>query len=1347
MTTKIFRRQKRKYGPPMPRGEIILESPPDMPEAQPKNLAQYLMVIPMVAGGLSMMLMMSRRGMRGGGGEGNELMMLAGGLMGVSMMGMMITNIAGGKNNKKAEFDAERRDFMRYLSQVRRRARNGAEKQWRSARWTLPDPKALWSLVGTRRMWERRRTDDDVWMSRVGVGKHRLSMKIVPPETKPVEDLEPMSSIALRRFVSAHSSVHDMPRALNITHAAIHMLRGQRDVVAGNVRAQLCHMAVLHSPDDLLIAVVAAPDRISDWHWLKWLPHNQHPSTEDGAGEVRLMFHSAEELEKSLRDQLQGRGAWSPASVPPDEQPMVVVVVDGGDVTSDDPIGAGTLAGVSVFDFKGELPRKAGPRYKLIEYEEDVTATQNHKHRKLGAPDVLSYGEAEGIARSMSKWRMTVGPAPGLGDQLESAELAQSPLAEGTNFADLLGFDPDDMDPKVHWKDKPLYDFLKIPIGPGADGAPIELDFKEAAQNGMGPHGLLIGATGSGKSEVLRTLVGALVATHSSDELNFILVDFKGGATFASLDVMPHTSAVITNLADEVSLVDRMADAIEGELLRRQEVLRAAGNYTNRTEYEKARKNGADLEPLPALMIVADEFSEMLVAKPEFINVFLQIGRIGRSIGVYMLLASQRLEEGKLKGLDTFLSYRVALRTFSASESRTVIGTGDAYELPQAPGHGYLQIPSEGLVRFRASYVGGDYKRTYKRHTSKEERAAAVQHRVQRFLPGHVELPPEPEQEKKPEDDGDEVVKIMGEDGQPLSELEVLVNHVRGQGKPAHAVWLPPFDKPPTIDELLPPLEATPERGLSVPNFPLNNKLTAIVGEEDRPREQKRVPFTVDLSGAGGSLALVGGAQSGKSTMLRSMVSSLCLTHTPREVQFYCLDFGGGTLRGLADLPHVAGVFGRRDEEGIRRTFQEVEMILNEREEYFTNNNIDGIGTFRRGKAEGKFTDDPRGDIFLVIDNWLTVREDFDNFVDTVRTIGNRGLSMGIHVLVTASRWGDIRMNMRDMFGTKLELKLSDNMESEVDRKLQLNVPKNRPGRGLTLNKLHSMAAAPRIDGIRDADDLSPGVEDMVKQVKQAWQAEPAPPLRLLPREMPPQELLQVAENSAKPGIPIGINEAGLKPVHWDPSQDPHLLIFGEAECGKTNLLRHIGRYIQDNYDPKKAKILNIDLRRDMIEQITKPTLLDYVMSTDKMKKAVEGIAPLIESRLPGDDVTPQQLRDKSWWKGPELFVIVDDYETTGSGRTNPLAKFSDFIGQGTDIGFHFIIARRMAGAARSGSDPVLGKIKDAECPVYVMSGRKEEGNIVNKLRPKPQPPGRGTLVTRKDGEQLVQTPMMPSLK
>jgi len=243
----------------------------------------------------------------------------------------------------------------------------------------------------------------------------------------------------------------------------------------------------------------------------------------------------------------------------------------------------------------------------------------------------------------------------------------------------------------------------------GAEGSSINLDIKESAQQGMGPHGLVIGATGSGKSELLRTLVLGLARTHSPEILNFVLVDFKGGATFAGMAGMPHVSAIITNLADELTLVDRMQDALSGEMTRRQELLRASGNYASLRDYEKDRTSGDQpgLEPLPSLLIVCDEFSELLSAKPEFVDLFVAIGRLGRSLGIHLLLASQRLEEGRLRGLDSHLSYRIGLRTFSAAESRSVIGVGDAYELPALPDLGFLKPDQSSLLRFKAAYVSG----------------------------------------------------------------------------------------------------------------------------------------------------------------------------------------------------------------------------------------------------------------------------------------------------------------------------------------------------------------------------------------------------------------------------------------------------------------------------------------------------------------------------------------------------------------------------------------------------------------------------------------------------------------
>ncbi|KDE12431.1 hypothetical protein N505_0115395 [Rhodococcus aetherivorans] len=332
---------------------------------------------------------------------------------------------------------------------------------------------------------------------------------------------------------------------------------------------------------------------------------------------------------------------------------------------------------------------------------------------------------------------------------------------------------------------------------------------------------------------------------------------------------------MITNLADELAMVDRMKDALEGEMNRRQELLRAAGNFANVGDYERARAGGAALAPLPALFVVVDEFSELLTQQPEFAELFAAIGRLGRSLHMHLLLASQRIDEGRLRGLDSHLSYRIGLKTFSANESRSVLGVPDAYHLPPSPGTGYLKCDSAEIVRFAAAYVSGPYEP--RRSGRSVIRPGTATSRPRLFTTAEVplaHLEPGP----GPAEPG--VDPVPAEESRSV--LDVLIGRVRGHGTPAHEVWLPPLDAAPSLDRLVP-------RSLLTGDVLPRSTLRTPIGIVDRPFEQRRDPLLVDLAGSAGNVVVVGGPRSGKSTVLRSLVLSMAMTHTPEQVQFYCL--------------------------------------------------------------------------------------------------------------------------------------------------------------------------------------------------------------------------------------------------------------------------------------------------------------------------------------------------------------------------------------------------------------------------------------------------------------------------
>jgi S-DNA-T family DNA segregation ATPase FtsK/SpoIIIE len=860
----------------------------------------------------------------------------------------------------------------------------------------------------------------------------------------------------------------------------------------------------------------------------------------------------------------------------------------------------------------------------------------------------------------------------------------------------------------------------------------------------MGPHGLVVGATGSGKSELLRTLVLALAVTHDPGLLNFVLVDFKGGATFLGLDRLPHVSAVITNLADELPLVDRMRDALHGEVVRRQEVFRAAGNYASLRDYSRARADGAELPPMPTLFVVLDEFSELLAAKPEFIDLFVMIGRVGRSLGVHLLLASQRLEEGRLRGLDTQLSYRIGLRTFSAMESRTVLGVPDAYELPSQPGNGYLKVDTSGMTRFKAGYVSAPL---VKPDSSERSKPIHLRPAIVPFGPAYIP----PSYDETPDSAAEAAaagtlagsgelapaaVAVFAESDMPDSSgtlLDVVVAQLAGYGQPAHQIWLPPLSEPPSLDALLPPLAVT-GRGLTTARFEGQASLHAVLGTVDKPFEQRRDPFWADLSGAAGHAAVVGSPRSGKSTALRTFICSLALLHTPAETQFYILDFGGGTLATLDGLPHVGGTATRLQGNRVRRTVAEVGTLLEQRERSFTDYGIDSVATYRRKVAAGDMDSDGFGDVFLVVDGWLTLRQDFEELEPTVTALAARGLGYGIHVVAATNKWSEFRPAIRDLFGTRLELRLGDPYESEVGRAAALNVPEGVPGRGLTREGLHFLTAVPRIDGQQTAVGLADAGQDMVTAIRDSWRGAVAPPVRMLPDTL----LAQSLPAPSGQVIPFGIDENALAPVAVDFSTDPHFLVIGDTESGKSNLLRVLCEGIASALTPEQARMIFVDYRRSLLDSSEVPHQIGYATSSVAAGSLLGEVREALVKRLPPPDLTVDQLRARSWWSGADLYLIVDDYDLV-AGSSSPLSVLSELLPQARDIGLHLILARSAGGAGRAMFEPVIQRVREMGSPGLIMSGNKDEGQLFGGVRPSPQPPGRGYYVERRTGSRLVQ--------
>ncbi|MFD3996005.1 type VII secretion protein EccCa [Streptomyces sp. NPDC058548] len=1332
MSVVLVNRPARRPGPEMPDGEIQLQEPPGLPEQQ-SNASNLISMAPMALSSLSMVFIFLRP-------NGGVMTYVAMGMMVLSAVAMLVTQVMRSNTDRKTLLSGERRDYLRYLSQMRRQVRKHISGQQEALSWRNPAPVELRSLVRTTRLWERRLSHPDFSDVRIGLGAQRMAVKLAPLATKPIEDLEPLCAHALRRFIHAYGTVADQPIAIHLRGFAQVLIRpkdhaqeqeqsrsseptrspeqAQEDARA-LVRAVLGQLALFHAPEDLRIAVAAPPERRADWEWTKWLPHALHPDESDGAGPVRLVAGSLGELEQVLGEDFAARPPYEPDTELTREEPYTVLVLDGVQIGTGHRAALAGYRNATLIDLGEALEWKHSRATLRLQITSDgalemVTADRNRKDEStdLGRPDALSAAAALRLATQMAPYR--------IGDSVDAGE----PLATDFDLTALLGInDLYNLDVRQHWSARNQNNKLRVPLGLGADGTPIDLDIKESAQGGMGPHGMLIGATGSGKSELLRTLVLALALTHSSEILNFVLVDFKGGATFLGLDELPHTSAVITNLADEAALVDRMYDALHGELMRRQELLRSAGNYSSLLEYETARAAGTPLQPLPTLFVVVDEFSELLAAHRDFMDLFVMIGRLGRSLGVHLLLASQRLDEGRVHALESHLSYRIGLRTFSAMESRGVLGVPDAYQLPSAPGNGFLRSDISTLTRFKAAYVSGPYKQR-----RRAVQQAVVAGQVVAYDTEYVA----PRQRPVVEETEPEIEETR-------SLLEVAAEKMTAAGPPAYRVWLPPMDVPPTLDELLPPLVPDAEHGLTVEDPARRGTLSVPVGVIDKPFHQLRDLMTADLSGAEGHVGVAGAPQSGKSNLIRTLITGLALTHTPAEVQFYCLDFGGGTLGPLRGLPHVGGVTGRHDPERVHRTIAEVNTIITHREKYFAEQGIDSVAAFRRMRREGRLPHDAHGDVFLVVDGWNTLRQDFDDLLQPITLISQRGLNYGVHLIIGTTRWGEISSGLRDQLQTRFELRLGDPVDSVINMRAAGKVPKI-PGRGLTTDQLHFLVGLPRMDGVGRTHDLGEGVADLVEAVAEHWSGPRAPEVRMLPL------LLDSADLPAPEGrlkVAIGLDDQEIAPLWHDFEQDAHLVVIGDSESGKSNLLRLIATSVMDAYTPDEARIMLVDFRRELYDTVPESYRLGYAVGLDVLRQMMNGAAKAMVDRVPAADISPDRLKLRDWWTGPELFVIVDDYDlVNASSGSHPFAPILDHLAQGAEIGLHVIVARSANGAGRAMSDPLLRRLEEVNSPALQFSCPPAEGMLFGSVRPRQLPAGRALHITRRRTVQ-VQTGLL----
>ena len=1344
MSKRGFVRGPRNSAPTVTPVRVMVNPPLALPEREPRNILLMIAAPALLVGIIGTLVVMYTSGVRSL--QSGFFPMV--GLVGFGAL-MFSGRFGRGRRISWGEQEKQRRIYLRQLDEDRDEVQRAALQQRRSQLYLHGDPRHLDTIIGGPRMWERRPSDPDFLDVRLGVGVQSTADSAVSlqwPDVPVGEELEPVTGRALRDFIVEQSKIRDIGKVLSLrSRPGFSVVGDSMDDLQALTRSVLCSLAVYQSPSDLKLMVVTRhPER---WSWLVWLPHNHHDEMFDACGLRRLVFTSPGELEDALDAELhrKGRGPWAPRSGSSPTTTLSTMESDSASglgphwVIVDDNVGTPEqwevvtgqkgMAGITVV----RLATRPGEGVGFSHPDERFELREGrlrHRDAFYAVADMLPESTADRYARALARWSpMTAG-------ELSSTDSKGGELLRALGINDPRRLDVERLWAESRGRGDSRWAMVPVGVKPGGELQYVILRAKDFG--GYGFHSVVVGTSGAGKSEYFLSLCNGIALTHSPEAFIVIFVDMKFESAAQDLEGLPHVAGSLSNLGkDDRHLAERMRKAIDGEMARRYALFKEAG-ARDATEYEEMRLAGRDLEPVPILLVIIDEYLELFHNHPEWIDLVIHIGQEGRGCNVFFTLGGQRLDLSSLSKVKSNIAFRVALRAETAEDSRDVIGSDAALHLPSKEnGYALLKVGPRELEQFRCFYVSAPFVVPKKAVTV--DKTVSVSFTQPRSLTWEyqplseldsaaLEVADEPEQP-------DEF--LYHSDGFKRKKLldvirESLLSH---PARPPHQIWLPPLEVSAGADALVQMWRGRPWWD----DYGQNPGLVFPVGIEDFPEEHAQRVHVLDLEMD--NAMVVATAQRGKSTTLMTLMTSAALMYRPERVTFFCI---GASLCPVEDFPHVAGVVSVTDVEGVSRAISTVEGLIRAREASFKRYQID-IAEFRErrfGALAGGATDpeDKFGDVFLVIDNFGDLYEKDSGLGDRAITIARQGLSYGVHVMTSASGWlvGQ-KQALLNVVNARIQLRLSNPDESQmgsgIEHRRAARQTLDRPGFGVTRTAHELLIGVPEIVG---PDGTRVGTRQVGAMIAAQTGAGKVETLARLPERIALREIIArygTDGPAADPfNIVFAIGESALQPIALQTRQVPNLLVVGRQGCGKTSALAAIGQSITARLSPEQAQITIIDPKTSLIGQIPENNVRAYAYTADDIDRVLAEIAAIMAERLPPSGLTQEELLAWRGWSGPHHFVLIDDeHELRPNGlvgKPAATAPLWNLMERGREVGVH-VIASRLPGnwAGVSAMSPFLQKMTGSRAPTLFMDNDPQAVKVFARTSAQQLPPGRGLLV------------------
>ncbi|MEV4629393.1 FtsK/SpoIIIE domain-containing protein [Micromonospora sp. NPDC049523] len=860
----------------------------------------------------------------------------------------LIANQVSSRRQGRASYRGRVAEYEAKKSRVAAEAQEALAAERLARRYGSPDPAAvLLTCVGPqRRLWERRRSDPDFLELRAGTAD--LPSEVVL--TDPAQDEH-------RREV--RWSALDVPATVAVRrHGVVGVAGGE--LARTTARWMLAQAAALHSPEDLQIYLLSGAGDNDGWAWTRWLPHL---SPRDGQDTLVTVGADTQTLARRVAELVALISARTVESRSDGAFRDVLVVLDGARKLRSLPgvtqiLREGPAVGVFAICLDAEEKLLPEECQAVVAQQPDGTllVTRTLADPIPGVhPDLVARQWLRRMARALAPLRDTGGTDDG------------GALPDASRLLDVLAMEPPEPDAvAARWATGGRT--TEAVLGISLDG-PFALDLKRD-----GPHALIAGTTGSGKSELLQTLVASLAVANRPDAMTFVLVDYKGGSAFKDCVLLPHTVGMVTDL--DTHLVSRALTSLSAELRRREHILAEAG-AKDIDDYVDLLRREPTRVPMPRLLIVIDEFASMVRDLPDFVTGLVNIAQRGRSLGIHLVLATQRPGGVVSPEIRANTNLRIALRVTDSSESQDVLNAPDAASISKStPGRAYVRLAQSSLVPFQAGRVGG-----FRPGSVATERPA----------PWLVPLDWTDLGRPAPTRPGGTAPSAE------LTDLAVLVQAVRGASErlaiaPQHSPWLPALPTTLTVDDLPPPRTG----GYHLP--------AVAYGLVDLPAQQDQVPLELDLATLG-HLHVIGSSRSGRSQTLRTLAGALARAHSSADVHLYGIDCGNGALLALNELPHCGAVVQRTEAERLGRLLSRLTAEMGRRQQLLASTGSASLVEFRAGTSGSERP--PH--ILVLLDRWEVFDKtfaDFDNgtLMSALLTLLREGAGAGIHLVLAGDR-------------------------------------------------------------------------------------------------------------------------------------------------------------------------------------------------------------------------------------------------------------------------------------------------------------------------------------------------------